>query len=151
MGGGAVIYLATGEIVDGKLKVEAREQMLDALVEWSNGPVTITIEQQKATRSQQANAYYWGAVVKRIAAWNGNTPDEIHEALKLKFLSKELAFANGNGEVVAEFVIGGSTRQLDTAAFYDYVERIRAWAQEALELHIPPPDPLWRQEETSHV
>lgn len=141
-----MIYLGTGAIVAGKLTVDAREGMLDALVEWSDGPVTITIEQQKSTRSQQANAYYWAVVVKGLAAYNGNTPDEVHEVLKLKFLSKELAFANGNGEVVAEFVIGGSTRQLDTAAFYDYVERIRAWSLEALELPIPPPDPLWRQE-----
>lgn len=139
-----MIYLATGEIRDGKLKVDARGQMLDALVDWHDGPVTITIEEQKATRSQQANAYYWAVVVKQLAAYSGTTPDETHEVLKLKFLSKEIAFANGNGEVVAEFVIGGSTRQLDSTAFYDYVERIRQWSLEALEVYIPPADPMWR-------
>lgn len=141
-----MIYVAMGEMVEGALRVEARERMLEALREWTNGPVTITIEKVTATRSQQANAYYWGAVVKGIAAHNGSTPDEVHEALKMMFLSKEIAFVKGNGEVVAEFVIGGSTRELYGFQFYDYVERIRAWALDTLEVNILPPDPEWRRE-----
>jgi hypothetical protein len=141
-----VIYVATGEMLDGKLRLDARELMLESLREWSDGPVRVTIEKVTATRSQQANAYYWGAVIKAIATHNGSTPDEIHDVLKMMFLSKEIAFAKGNGEVVAEFVIGGSTRELTSSEFYDYVERIRAWAMENLELTIAPPDPNWRDE-----
>jgi hypothetical protein len=139
-----VIYVATGEVLDGKLRLDERERMLDALRQWSDGPVDVTIEKLLTTRSAQANRYYWGAVVKAIAEYTGYRPDEIHDTLKIKFLSKEVAFANGNGEVIGEFVIGGSTRELNSVQFYEYVEAILAWALETLELNILPPDPEWR-------
>jgi hypothetical protein len=139
-----VIYVATGEVVEGKLTVDERERMLDELGQWADGPVEITIERMIATRSPQANRYYWGVVIKAIAEYTGFTPDETHDILKIKFLPKDAAVANGNGEVIGEFVIGGSTRRLTSVKFYDYVERIRQWALETLELNILPPDPEWR-------
>jgi hypothetical protein len=139
-----MIYVATGEVVSGKLKIDERERMLDELAQWSDGPVDVTIEKLLATRSPQANRYYWGAVIKAIARHTGYTADETHDMLKIMFLPKELAVANYNGEIVSEFVIGGSTRRLNSVDFYDYVERVRLWALETLELNILPPDPDWR-------
>jgi hypothetical protein len=133
------------EVVAGKLHVNASALSLlqEGVLTWPDGPVTVTIEREQATRSPQANAYYWGVVVKILAEFTGHTPDETHDVLKLKFLPKDVALATGMGEVVAEFVIGGSTRELTVGAFYDYVERIRQWAFEALDVDIPPADPEW--------
>jgi hypothetical protein len=137
------------DIIHGKLHVtpSARVALQDAVLTWSDGPATLTIERETATRSQQANNYYWAVVVKALADHTGYTPDETHEVLKIMFLPKDVALATGTGQVIAEFVIGGSTRGLSVPAFFDYVERIRQWAFEALDVDMPPPDPAWRGKE----
>jgi len=134
------------DVVRGKLRVgaSARAALQEAILAWPDGPVTLAIEREEATRSTQANAYYWAVVVKALTDHTGYTPDEMHDILKVKFLPKAVALATGNGEVVAEFVLGGSTRELTIAEFYDYVEHIRQWAFELLDVSIPPGDPAWR-------
>ena len=137
------------EIVHGKLDVSpsARSALTEALLTWSDGPAMLSVERESVTRSVQANAYYWGVVVKALVDHTGYTPDEMHDLLKIQFLPKDVALASGNGTVVAAFVIGGSTTGLSTGEFYDYVERIRMWAFEKLDVDMPPPDPEWRTRE----
>lgn len=134
------------DIINGKLHIGHawRLALQDGVLTWPDGPVTVSIERQHATRSAQANAYYWGVVIRAMSEYTGSTPDEMHDVLKLKFLPKDLALASDNGEVIAEFVIGGSTAQLNVVQFYDYVEQIRQWAFEFLDVDMPPPDPEWR-------
>jgi endo-beta-N-acetylglucosaminidase D len=105
-----------------------------------DGEVEIRIERKKATRSPQANRWYWSCVVGLVAEHTGYTPDEIHEIYKAKFLPKRLAVSDGNGEIKGEFVIGGTTTKLSTAEFADYCDRIRQWAAEALDVIIPDPE-----------
>jgi hypothetical protein len=137
------------EVVHGKLHVGAsqRSQLQEAVLLWPDGPAQLTLEREQATRSREANAYYWGVVVKALAEHTGYTPDETHEVLKTMFLPKDVAIKTGRGEVVAEYVIGGSTRELTVSEFYDYVERIRQWAFEKLNVDMPPGDPAWRGRE----
>lgn len=97
---------------------------------------------KKATRSLPANAYYWACVVGTLAEHTGYTPDEMHEVLKAKFLPKTLAVQDKNGEIVGEFVIGGSTVKLNTTEFSDYVRDIKTWAREQLDVEIPDADGL---------
>ena len=139
------------EIVHGKLHIGAsqRSQLQEGVLLWPDGPATLTVEREQVTRSQQANAYYWAVVVKALAEHTGYTPNETHEQLKVMFLPKDVAIRKGNGEVVAEFVIGGSTRELTVSEFYDYVEHIRQWAFETLGVDMPPGDPAWRGRELS--
>jgi hypothetical protein len=94
----------------------------------------------RATRSQQANRYYWGVVLEGLSDYTGYTPEELHELMKCKFLPKDKAFTNGNGIVIESYVIGGSTTELDTQAFSDYVNKIRDWASSALNCYIPEAD-----------
>jgi hypothetical protein len=67
----------------------------------------------------------------------GYTAEELHDLMKAKFLPKERAFLNGNGDVVESFVLGGSTRGLDVGEFATYVDQIRNWAADALAVYIP--------------
>src|SRR5213075_1155179 len=97
----------------------------------------ITIERKSARRSDAANRYYFGVVVKTISDYTGYSPDETHAALKALHLPKHLTFADGNGEVVGELVIGGSTRVLNTIEFSDFLANVRAWAHDYLGLTIP--------------
>jgi len=134
------------DIVHGKLHVSpsARTALQEAVLLWADGPATLTLERETVTRSAQANAYYWSVVVKALADHTGYTPNETHDTLKIMFLPKDVALRTGTGQVIAEFVIGGSTRELNVREFYDYTERIRQWAFDTLKVSIPPGDPAWR-------
>lgn len=126
----------------GQIKLNRRR--LEAILkDAKDAPLTVTIDRVHATRSPAANAFYWGVVVKMLADHTGYTPDEMHEILKAKFLPKELAITNRNGEIVGEFVIGGSTTGLNKIQFGEFITNVRVWAQE-LGVFIPDPDIDWR-------
>lgn len=95
--------------------------------------VEITIEERKRRRSNEANAYYWGVVIKMIADTCGYRTSEefagIHSELKQKFLPK-----------AGRLQIAKSTSSLNTVEFSDYIEKVRQWAAEELGLYIPDPD-----------
>ena len=100
--------------------------------------VEITIRRAFATRSAQANRYYWGVVLGYLSEHTGHTPDELHDICKAKFLPKQLAVCDHNGEIVGEYVIGGSTAGLGVEEFAAYVNAIVDWARDALGVSIPP-------------
>jgi hypothetical protein len=104
-----------------------------------DGPYTLTVERQHATRSLSQNAWYWGCIVGLLSEHTGFSPDEMHELLKGKFLPKKLAIPDGHGEVVAEFIIGGTTTTLNKIDFGEYCEQIRRWASADLAVVIPDP------------
>lgn len=134
-----VEYVATGEVRRGQLKVRNKPAFEKALARFADGEVLVRIAHVKATRSEQQNRWYWGVIVASIAEYTGYTADETHEILKAKFIPKQIAVCDGNGEVVDGFVIGGSTAKLGKQAFGDYCEAIRGWAAEKLHLVIPDP------------
>lgn len=131
--------VTTARLVKGRLTLRSWNRVASELRHMRDGEVRVTIEKIRATRSPKQNAWYWGCVVGAVAEHTGYTPEEIHEIYKAKFLPKRLAFADGNGEVQGEFVIGGSTTRLDTLDFAEYCERIREWAAETLHVNIPDP------------
>lgn len=131
-----------GRLDKGVLRLSRKK--LDRLLKGKRDtPVTVTIERQHGHRSLQANRYYFGVCLKLISEYSGYDVNEAHEAMKALFLPKALAFCNGNGIVVDEIVIGGSTRQMNTNDFHDFIERVRRFAAEDLGLNIPDPDPDW--------
>lgn len=137
------------DIAHGKLHVSAsaRAAIQEALLTWPDCRATLTIEKETRGRSVAQNAYYHGVVLKLLSKHFGGSPDDIHEALKVKFLPKDVVFKTGVGRVVAEFVIGGSTTVLTSVQFSDYIERIRQWAFEDYDVDIPPGDPEWRSQQ----
>lgn len=127
--------IGAGEMRNGRLKI-IRFPALDGL---KDGPVDITVTRKRATRSAQANAYWWGVVLAALSEHTGYTRDEIHEIVKAKFLPRQLAVCDGNGEVIGEYVIGGTTTRLTTVEFGELIERVRVWAAEELGCEIPEP------------
>lgn len=95
--------------------------------------VFVTIEKinKRKLRSLEQNAYYWGAVVKILADEIGYTKDEMHEALRIKFLSYE----NVNGLPTMR-----STTSLSTVEFEAYMESVRRWASMFHGIVIPEPN-----------
>lgn len=100
--------------------------------------IEIIIERKHATRSIAQNRMYWGFYVHLISEHTGDTPEEVHELLKVMFLPKKLAMPDENGEA-QEFVIGGSTAKLNKIEFGEYLERIQIWAAKTLEVVVPDP------------
>jgi len=133
-------YTLTARLTKGKLHVRAWSKLAQAIRRWRDGEYTITIARKHAHRSQRANKYYWGVVIALLSEHTGIDPDDLHLYLKARFLPKKLAVCDGNGSIVDECVLGGSTSQLNVVEFYDYVQRIKQWALESLGVEIPEPD-----------
>jgi len=135
--------IASASVKRGRLHIHNRRWFDEAVRRFRDDQeVEILITVRRATRSIQQNRWYWGVIVQLLSDHTGHTPDEIHDLLKAKFIPKRLAVQDGNGEVVDEYVLGGSTRKMSTAEFGEYCEAIRAWAFEKLDVQIPGPNEL---------
>lgn len=112
--------------------------------------VIVTV--RRATRSDKANAYYWGVVLSRIEAESesGNSANELHDAFCEMFLAtaqKQVEFFNKTtGETLAVETNRRSS-QLSGAPFYDFVELVREFAGRFWPwIQIPDPDKeYWRR------
>ena len=142
MGGVNSDVVGFGSIRRGRLFIENRCAFDESIRRFRDDtPVQIEVTARRATRSIQANRFYWGVIVQSIADYTGYTPDEVHDFLKAKFLPKKLAMCDGNGEVVDEFVVGGSTRILSVADFDQYCRQCEQWAAETLGIEAVSEEP----------
>lgn len=137
-------HVQSGRVEGGRLKLN-RGRFKKAIADMPDCAVTLTIEKKHANRSMVQNAYWWGVCVELVSDHTGYSPDEVHELAKRMFLPKHLVFTKGNGEIVGEFVVGGSTTKLNKIEFGEFVERYRQWAAETLGVVIPDPDPDLRE------
>ena len=92
-------------------------------------------------RSLQANALYWGVILKAIQAglreaWGETLSiDEVHLFMKAKFLEKPLVNRH-TGYI--QGTIPGSSAGLDTEQFAEYIEQVTKFGAEYLNIEIPP-------------
>jgi len=90
------------------------------------------VRKTRKARSLRQNAYYWGVVISTLSDHTGHDPEEIHEALKIKFLSHD--------DEKTGLLIVGSTAALSTIQFNEYCDRIQRWAAQFLGCYIPSPN-----------
>lgn len=120
-----------GTIKDCKLFLDKPDQLKQHLQTFPTGKrVEVTVEKVTHKRSNQQNRWYWGCILKLISEHTGDTPEDLHEALKIHFAPKH---------VVGNIVIASSSRYLDTLEFGQYCEKVRQWAAEYLGINIPDP------------
>jgi hypothetical protein len=118
-----------GEVANGKLTIRNRERF-DAYLTTLDGPVRVVVSKRKKNRSDNANRYYWGCVVKIAGDHFGYVAEETHDAFKYLFLRREEP---------GKPVTLGSTARMSVGEFYEYVEGCRRWcAEQGLVI----PDPL---------
>lgn len=101
-----------------------------------NKIVDIVVMSDINKRTIQQNEYYWGCVVPIIASDLGYDIETMHDVLKHKFLKKTKEFINNKGQK-EEFEKTISTTKLTTKQFVDYIESIKRWASEFLNIYIP--------------
>jgi hypothetical protein len=139
--GKRLLRLTNGPQVDADLRVQG----------YGVGEVlTVTIQSFKAMRSAKANAYLWGVVYRLIEEHTGTKAEDIHDAMCEKFLpneQKRVDFYNKlTGESETIETDGRRSSKLTGSPFYDFVEDIRQWARDFLQLETPDPDKeFWRK------
>jgi hypothetical protein len=103
-----------------------------------NGRIELIIRKEKTQRSNNQNNYYFGVVCKILGDYFGYTEDEMHEALKIHFLSKG----------ACDVPTVGSTAKMNTAEFEDYLTKIKRWAASEYGVVIPDPNEIEAPEVT---
>jgi hypothetical protein len=111
--------------------------------------VDITVKKHRTDRSLEALGYYWGVVLAIAEDHTGQPADDIHDAMVERFVpseAKRLEFVNRmNGESIAIGVeVKHSPKQ--GGPFFDFVENVRQFLREFLDIDTPDPDPqYWRK------
>ena len=114
---------------------DSKKRLYDILKSLT-GKKLIKIEKYSKKRSNPQNRYYHGVVLKYLSETTGYSTDEMHEVCKLKFLPYDRA-NRVTGEIQT---FGRSTKELNTAEYEEYLEKIRVWAINYLDCLIPLPN-----------
>jgi hypothetical protein len=117
-----------GKVEKGKLVLDHPEQLVVRLASLEGKRIELIVRKETTTRSNQQNKYMWGVVYAIISEQTGYDPEQVHDAMKVKFASKHL----DNGLVITE-----RTSKMDTARMTQYIDDIKRWAAEFLGLYIP--------------
>lgn len=124
------IHQAT--ISEGKLRFENPNRWVVALAKLEGKAVEVVVRKRRSQRTESQNRYYWAVVIEILASHCGYTSEEMHEALKVKFLSDHQEDERGLLKV-------GSTAALSTDEFIKYTNRVVIWAAKELGVFIPDP------------
>lgn len=140
-------YAAVVTVQNGKLNLPDRTHFLQGVGRLKDGAYEMTIAPVHENRSDVANRYYFGVVIEHmyIACDRQHTPDEIHDDMCDRFLKYRLVQIDHRTGEVVERLIAGRTSRLSVSAFYDFVEKVRAFGEEFFEIAIPDPDKEYRK------
>ena len=122
------IYQA--KIQDGKIELNDRGGFQQAVHALEGHEVEVTLRKARKKRTLSQNAWYWSTIVTLLAEAAGYEHEEMHEALKIKFLTIR-------GETPLPTV--RSTTELTTAEFTEYAEQCRRFGAEFFGINIPDP------------
>lgn len=120
---------------DGRLELANRAGFRALLKHLAGKAVVLTLGQRTKRRSDNQHRYYFGVVVTIIAEELGYTKEELHEALKWKFLRLEAEPEKGRSLETVR-----STTVLSTGEFERYLDDIRIWAATELGVVVPLPN-----------
>ena len=96
--------------------------------------VVIRPYRKPRTLGQNALIHGWFAVIARET---GNDPDDVKEALKIKFLPRR--YVEIDGETVE---VRRSTAKLTTGEMTEFCDRLQAWAASELAITLPTRDDM---------
>lgn len=114
---------------EGELEFADPERLKQFLL-YNPGELYINIgkNRRKKTRSEGENKYYWGVVLQLISEHTGETPEDLHDHFRVRFLMQGDKFQRPR-----------STTSLSVTEFEDYLSKIRIFAQQDLNVFIPLP------------
>ena len=112
----------------------------------SNGCYMLNVTKQRKGRTLNQNGWLWGCVYPILldglldAGWEFTSVEQVHEFFK-KQMAQDKVVNYSTGEIVE---IPRSTATMDTQQFSMYVDALRDYAEEFLNVTIPEPDKNWR-------
>jgi hypothetical protein len=117
------------------------EEEVRAMSRETDLAVTVEVKIKKYKRSNEFNSYYWAVVVAMVSERLRELGHDIdrdltHEFLKGRFLYTEFTDP-ASGEVMK---IPRKTSELATEEFMEYVEHVKQFAAETLDIYIPDPN-----------
>lgn len=124
-----------GKIDQGTFSPDAPKQYNSALSKLEGKRVEVKVEEYKKHRSNPQNSYYWGVVIPMVSKELGYTKEEVHSALKNKFLT-----VTNYSKQDIEFEFTKDTKDLDTTEFEIYLRDVRNFAGDFLGIFIPQPN-----------
>ena len=113
----------------------AKKAALDAVMSimGGDGPVmTVTIAPYNRNRTKDQNSAYWKVILEPIEEATGEEAKLWHEFFKRMFVAAELRTFHG---LVLE--MRETTTKMTTVEFMSYVESIRRWTAENLNITLP--------------
>jgi len=126
----SITVLIHGAVNQGRFLPDSQSEWACTLARLSGKRAVVTVEAETRKRSNNQNKYYHGVVVEILRRYCGYLPDEMHLALREKFLS--VVDNRGLKKI-------RSTTSLTTAEFEEYTASIRTWAATDLGVDIPEP------------
>ena len=114
-----------------------KQSLFSYLKELENDYI-VSVKKQRNTRSNMQNSYYWKCIVQGLAEELGYFPNEMHDALRAKFLSEYEMISYNDNQIAINKI--GSTTALNTKAFETYTEQIRVWALTDLGIRLMLPN-----------
>jgi hypothetical protein len=132
------VPIFSGHIENHKLVVADREGMEKWISHLNGKSVQVVIRRYRKGRSLAQNRWYWGVIVPLMADHCGYDDEEMHSALRMRFLMKY----EGLVPTIR------STTDLSTVEFSEYCEKcIRLGAE--MGIVIPTPDEAESEKEQS--
>jgi len=126
-----MIPVLYGLVKGGKLTLDNPQSYLVELSRLEGQRIELTIRKERHVRSLSQNKYYWGVIIEILSDNFGYDKEEMHEALKFKFLKK-----HGDTDLVTV----SSTAKLSTIEFTEYIDGIVRWASTEYQIVIPSAD-----------
>jgi len=117
-----------GQVKKGRVVLDRPDQYLVHVASLEGKLIELTLQKERHIRTLNQNRYYWGVVVEILANHFGYDKDEMHEALKFKFLKRHEDSA---------LPTVGSTAKLSTVEFGDYIDTVVRWAASEYRVVIP--------------
>jgi hypothetical protein len=118
-----------GTVEKGVLRVDLPSNFERWLMTLEGQRVTIEVKKFRKNRTDAQNKYWWGVVIDILSKHTGYEPEEMHDAIKIKFMPVERA----------GLIAGKSTARLTTIEFMELIERVQRWAAQDLQCYIPDP------------
>lgn len=127
-----MIPVFSGIVKNGVFELDHKSQFNDYVKSLNDCRCELTIRKARSKRSNNQNSYYWGICLPILGDYFGYDSEEMHEALKMKFLRR--------GACDLETVT--STTKLNTSEFEEYLEKIRRWALSDYNIVVPLPNEI---------
>lgn len=102
----------------------------------SGTPVLVSISKEEKTESDPLRKYYFAVVAKMISDHTGHSKDSIHEAMKIKFSS----YVDKEFMITIPQSVFSRTSTMNISKKMDFIEDVRKWASDFLNLYIPTPE-----------